>query len=48
MYTTIGENVQVSNNNTIQNEELYEKNKDECRNDMKKFEQINFELEDKQ
>ena len=45
---TIGEKGQVSTSKTIQNTELYEKNKDECRNDMAKFDQIIFELEDKQ
>ena len=48
MSATIGENGQVSTSKTIPNTDLYEKNKDECRNDMAKFDQIIFELEDKQ
>lgn len=48
MSATISENGQVSTSKTIQNTDLYEKNKDECRNDMTKFDQIIFELEDKQ
>lgn len=48
MSATISENGQVSTSKTIQNTDLYEKNKDECRNDMAKFDQIIFELEDKQ
>lgn len=48
MSATINENGQVSTSKTIQNTDLYEKNKDECRNDMTKFDQIIFELEDKQ
>lgn len=47
MSATISENGQVSTSKTIQNTDLYEKNKDECRNDMAKFDQIIFELEDK-
>lgn len=48
MSATISENGQVSTSKTIQNTDLYERNKNECRNDMTKFDQIIFELEDKQ
>ena len=48
MSATISENGQVSTSKTIQNTDLYERNKNECRNDMTKFDQIIFELQDKQ
>lgn len=46
MSASISKEGQASVNTTIQNKELYEKNKKECREDIEAFNKIVFELED--
>lgn len=46
MSASMAEEGQASVNTTIQNKELYEKNKEECRKDIEAFSQIVFALED--
>lgn len=48
MSTQIPENGRSNTSKTIQNLELYEANKAECRKDMQEFDEMLFALEDQQ
>ena len=47
MSASIAEDGQLSSNVSIQNKELYEANKTECRKDIEEFNTLVFDLEDK-